>query len=139
MRTKERFRAIWNFQPTDRPWRFETLGWVDSDGDMTQLLPLLEEVGIKGQLPFEVQAGMDIRQVREKHPKMVLFGGLDKKLLAQSRDNMEKEIQNKVVPLLKIGGYFPGLDHAVPPDLSLADFRWFLERLRGRELAKLCH
>jgi uroporphyrinogen-III decarboxylase len=104
---------------------------VDSDGDVTKLIPLLEEVGIKGMMPFEVQAGMDIREIRRRHPRLVIFGGLDKRLLAQSRDAMDKEIEEKAVPLAKSGGYVPGLDHAVPPDVSLADFRWCLERLRG--------
>jgi uroporphyrinogen decarboxylase len=110
---------------------------VDSDGDVTKLIPLLEEVGIDGMMPFEVQAGMDIRAVRERHPRLVLFGGLDKRLLAQSRDAMEAEIQAKAVPLLRQGGYVPGLDHCVPPDVSLADFRWLLGRLRDPELAAL--
>jgi len=104
---------------------------VDSDGDVTRLIPLLEEVGINGMMPFEVQAGMDVRAIRERHPKLVIFGGLDKRLLAQGRDAMEQEIETKVPPLLKIGGYVPGLDHCVPPDVSLPDFRWFLGRLRG--------
>jgi len=104
---------------------------VDSDGDVTKLIPLLEEVGIKGMMPFEVQSGMDIREIRRRHPRLVIFGGLDKRLLAQSREAMEKEIEEKAVPLLRTGGYVPGFDHAVPPDISLADFRWCLKRLRG--------
>ena len=112
--------------------------WVDSDGNVTQLIPLIEEVGIKGMMPFEVQAGMDILEVRRNHPRLTIIGGLDKRILAQGRDVMEAEIQAKAVPLLKARGYIPGLDHAVPPDVSLEDFRWFLGRMRSREMVGYC-
>ena len=112
--------------------------WVDSDGDVTGLIPLIEKVGIKGMMPFEVQAGMDVNEVRKNHPDLVIIGGLDKRRLAEGRQAMELELQEKVVPLLRQGGYIPGLDHAVPPDVSLADFRWLVRRLRGAEMAACC-
>jgi len=111
---------------------------VDSDGEVSKLIPLLEEVGVRSLMPFEVQAGMDICEVRKKHPKLVIFGGLDKRLLGKSRDLMEQEIQTKVAPMLKLRGYVPSLDHGVPPDVSLEDFQWLLKRLRSREIAEYC-
>ena len=110
--------------------------WVDSDGDVTRLIPLVVQVGIKGMMPFEVQAGMDIRQVRKNHPDLVIFGGLDKRLLAQGCEAMAQELEQKAAPMLQSGGYFPGLDHGVPPDVSLADFRWFLSQMRGPTMAR---
>jgi len=112
--------------------------WVDSDGDVTELIPLVREAGIKGMMPFEVQAGMDVVEVREQHPDFVIIGGLDKRLLADGREAMEREIQEKAIPLLRSGGHIPGLDHAVPPNVTLEDFRWFLERMRGEEIAAAC-
>ena len=50
---------------------------VDSDGDVTQLIPLFVEGGVDGLLPFEVAAGMDVRQVREG-PKNVRGGNGDR-------------------------------------------------------------
>ncbi|MCK4782332.1 MAG: hypothetical protein KAV87_01175 [Desulfobacteraceae bacterium] len=37
---------------------------------------------------------------------------------------------SKVPFLLKTGGYFPGLDHVVPPDISLEDFHYYINLLR---------
>ena len=35
---------------------------VDSDGDVRLLAPLFISAGVNAMLPFEVQAGMDIRE-----------------------------------------------------------------------------
>ena len=37
----------------------------------------------------------------------------------------------KVPALLKSGGYIPCLDHSTPPDISLANWKHFVEVLRG--------
>jgi len=37
---------------------------LDTDGDCTKLIPGFLEGGVTGLYPFEVQAGMDVRQVR---------------------------------------------------------------------------
>ena len=39
---------------------------VDTDGDMTLLIPKFVEAGVNILLPFEVQAGMDVLKVREQ-------------------------------------------------------------------------
>ena len=49
------------------------------------------------------------------------------------REAIEKEVLYKVPPLLERGGYIPGVDHAVPPDISLENFSYFVSLLR-----KLC-
>ena len=83
-------------------------------------------------LPFEVQAGMDVRAFRKKYGKnLAIIGGLDKRHLAGQVDAMEKEILDKAVPLLAGGGYIPCLDHTVPPDVSLNNFRRYLDFLRN--------
>jgi len=37
---------------------------------------------------------------------------------------------SKVPFLVKTGGYFPGVDHAIPPDISLENYRYFINLLR---------
>ncbi len=104
---------------------------VDSDGNLWTILQLFSEVGINMMLPFEVQAGMDIREVREKFPKMVIWGGIDKMALFDKEEHIEKEVMDKVPPLLKSGGFIPAVDHAVPPEVSLKNYERFLEMVRG--------
>lgn len=106
--------------------------WVDSDGDIWKLIPLFMEIGIDLLFPFEVQAGMDILKVKEKYPKnLVIMGGIDKRVLAKDKSAIEAEVMSKVPPLLEKGGYIIGLDHAVPPDVPLENFKYFLELVRS--------
>ncbi|RJP15574.1 MAG: hypothetical protein C4520_20145 [Candidatus Abyssobacteria bacterium SURF_5] len=104
---------------------------VDTDGNVHTLIPLFLEVGVNKLLPFETQAGMDIRQVRQKYgKKLIIEGGLDKRALALGPTAIREEVESKVPALLKEGGYFPGIDHYVPPDVSLEDFEYFLKLVR---------
>ncbi len=104
---------------------------VDSDGDVSLLIPLFMETGITMMLPFEVQAGMDVRRVREMYPDLVILGGLDKRALFTDTAAIEREIKPKVTEMLPRGGFIPSLDHNVPPEVSLGNFRKYLEILRG--------
>lgn len=105
---------------------------VDSDGNIEPLIPEFLAVGINGVIPCEAAAGMDIIMLRHKYPKLIMMGGIDKRRLASSKEDIEGEI-NRISSVIWIGGYFPGVDHAVPPDVSFTNFQYFLELLK-----KLC-
>jgi uroporphyrinogen-III decarboxylase len=106
---------------------------VDTDGDVRLLIPLFMEVGVNMMLPFEVQAGMDIREVRKQYPGLVINGGIDKKEFyeGKTKDEMRREVMDKVPFMLKHGGYIPSFDHDVPPEVPLGNFNFFLELVRG--------
>jgi uroporphyrinogen-III decarboxylase len=104
---------------------------VDSDGDVSLLIPLFMETGVNMMLPFEVQAGMDVRRVREGYPDLVILGGLDKRALFTDEAAIEREVTDKVPFMLARGGYIPSVDHNVPPEVSFSNFKKFLEILRG--------
>ena len=55
---------------------------VDTDGDCSQLVPVMMEHGVNYFFPFEVQAGNDILAYRKKYPTLGIMGGLDKRALA---------------------------------------------------------
>ena len=103
---------------------------LDSDGDVRLLIPLFTEVGIDGMLPFEVAAGMDIVRIAEEYPRLIIGGGLDKREIAQGRRAIDAELGRKMPALFRRGGYLPSLDHHVPPEVSYADFKYYLERVR---------
>ncbi|RJP73506.1 MAG: hypothetical protein C4532_04130 [Candidatus Abyssobacteria bacterium SURF_17] len=104
---------------------------VDTDGNIHTLIPLFLEVGVNKLLPFEVQAGMDIREVRKKYGKnLIIEGGLDKRTLALDFGAIREEVEFKVPMLLRDGGFFPAIDHYVPPDVSLENFEYFLKIVR---------
>jgi len=104
---------------------------IDSDGNINELMPLWFEVGINFPWPLEVAAGMDAVALRRKYGKdLILSGNIDKRVFAKGKRAIREEVMSKVPFLLDTGGYFPGLDHAIPPDISFTDFRYFINLLR---------
>jgi uroporphyrinogen decarboxylase len=103
---------------------------IDSDGNSEPLIPVWLKLSIEGITPCEVNAGMDVVKLAEKYPKLVMMGGIDKTRLARGRDAIRREVMYKVPPLVKRGGYLPGVDHAVPPDISLENFAYFADLLK---------
>jgi len=99
------------------------LVFIDSDGYAGELLPLWIEAGFNGSYPTEVAAGNDIVAYRRQYgQKMAFIGGIDKRALAAGGEIMHQEVQRVVPPLLELGGFIPGCDHGVPPDISWPDF-----------------
>ena len=102
---------------------------VDSDGNVSNLLPLWVEAGVTGLYPFEVMAAMDVRKVREAFPRLQILGGIDKTALAAGREAIDRELDERMPFMLARGGYIPHVDHHVPPDVSWADFAYYRRRL----------
>ena len=73
---------------------------------------------------------MDPLRLRKNYPRLILRGGIDKRELAKNRQAIENEVLSKVPYLIEKGGYFPGVDHGVPPDISLENFKYFLNFTR---------
>lgn len=101
---------------------------VDTDGDARRLMPLFIEAGVNAMYPFEVQSGMDVRAMRQQYPRLMMQGGIDKKVLAQGKAAIDAELEAKV-PVVLAGGYIPHIDHAIPPDVSFAAFSYYRRRL----------
>ncbi len=96
---------------------------IDSDGFVDELIPVWIESGINFCAPIEIAAGNDLLLYRKKYgDKMAYTGGLDKRVLALGGKEMKKEILRVVPQLIKNGGYIPGCDHAVPPDISWSNY-----------------
>ena len=104
--------------------------FVDSDGNVEPLIPVWLDLGLDGITPCEVAAGMDVVKLGEKYPRLLMMGGIDKRELSKDKDAIRRELIYKVPPLVERGGYFPGVDHAVPPDISLENFRYFVSLLK---------
>jgi len=95
---------------------------LDSDGYIGELLPIWVEAGINCCRPVEVAAGNDIIKYRETYgSSMAYMQGIDKRAIAKGGRVMEEEVM-RVSSLLEEGGYIPGCDHGVPPDISWSNF-----------------
>ena len=100
---------------------------VDSDGLVDDLIPLFGEAGMTALLPFEVRAGNDIEQVRRRYPTPGHPGRHRQDGAAEPAGH--RPGVGQVARMIPQGGYIPYVDHAVPPDVSWENFRYYREKL----------
>ena len=104
--------------------------FVDSDGNIENLIPLWIESGVDGLYPMEVQAGMDVAKIRNRYPDLLMAGGIDKMALSKSKKDIDKELE-KAEAVLKTGGYIPFVDHVVPPEVSWENFKYYRNNINN--------
>jgi len=97
---------------------------IDTDGDVTLLVPWLESVGVTGVLPLERQAGVDGWKLRQQFPKLCMVGHYNKLVMNQGGAAMRAEFE-RLVPLMKSGGFILSVDHQTPPGVSMEEYRVF--------------
>ncbi len=98
---------------------------LDSDGNVDELIPLWLECGINFIYPMEVAAGMDVVKLRKKFGRdLRIGGGMDKRVLTTTKEAVRDMVEEKSA-LIKEGGYFPGIDHAIPPDIPWENFMYY--------------
>lgn len=102
---------------------------VDTDGDCRQLIPLFVEGGATGIYPFEVQAGMDVVEIRRDFPDLQILGGIDKKELTTTPARIDAELEKRIPPMLEKGGYIPMGDHQIPSDVPYENYLYYRRRL----------
>ena len=95
---------------------------MDSDGDVSQLLPLMTAHGVNAVMPFEVQAGSDVLAYRQRYPDLGIMYGLDKRALTVAGPALERELE-RCRAMLTGGRYLPGFDHLIPDDVPWEHFR----------------
>ena len=104
--------------------------YTDCDGNINALVALWLKGGVNGMFPVEVAAGSDPLVLREKYGRdVLLFGGVNKRRLAEGKEAMKQEIA-RVKPLVDEGGWIPHVDHRVPPDVTLENYRYYLKLKR---------
>jgi uroporphyrinogen decarboxylase len=95
---------------------------IDSDGDISSLLPVFIDAGVDNVDPMEVAAGIDLPALRRLHGRRLAYkGGVDKRCMARGGQSIVDEIE-RLKPVMASGGYIPGCDHGVPSDVSWPDF-----------------
>jgi len=101
---------------------------VDTDGDVTKLVTWLQDIGVEGVLPLERQAGVDGMALRQQFPKLRMIGHYDKMVMPRGEAAMRAEFE-RLVPIMKTGGFIPSVDHQTPPGVSLDQYRIYLRLL----------
>ena len=102
---------------------------IDSDGDITKMIPWFIRAGIDGVLPLERQAGVDITALKKQYPDFIFIGGYDKMVMSKTEAEMRKEFE-RLLPAMKAGGVIPSCDHQTPPEVSLENYKIYLKLLK---------
>jgi hypothetical protein len=100
--------------------------FIDTDGQVESMIPWLIEAGFEGVLPLERQAGVDVANIRKNHPDFKMIGGYDKMVMCKGEEAMRSEFE-RLLPVMKSGGYIPSVDHQTPPGVSLENYRTYIK------------
>jgi uroporphyrinogen decarboxylase len=108
---------------------------IDSDGRVEPLVKHWLEAGVNIQFPIEPGTwGATPEHMREKFGKELrIQGGYNKLVLQRSRQEIDAELE-KHIPLMKEGGFVLMPDHLITPDTPLANYQYYLQRVREMRL-----
>ncbi len=104
---------------------------MDSDGYNGEILDVFFPTGIDGVVPMEIAASNDPAVYLARHPGVFIQGGIDKRELRFSKEQVRAEVVRRYRAAREFGGYIPAVDHGVPPDIPLRNFLYMVELLKG--------
>ena len=97
-----------------------------------RLIPAILKHGFNCLWACEVNiAAMDYRDLRREFGKdLRLIGGIDLDALRHGQAAIDRELNEKVPPLLNDGGYVPLADGRIRPDVSFENYRYYRRLLQ---------
>ena len=101
---------------------------IDTDGFATPVIPIYQTIGMDVMSPFEVASGCDVVEIAQQFPGLVMTGGIDKRVLAESKDAIDKHLEYILPAMRRRGGYIPTCDHGVPEEVSLENYMHYRKR-----------
>ena len=103
----------------------------DSDGNMNAVMDAFIDCGVNVFYPCEPAAGMDVVELRKKYGKRIAFkGGIDKHVLRKGKEDIDRELEYKLQPMMQGGGIAFGLDHRIPNGTPLENYRYYVQKAR---------
>jgi len=112
-----------------------TLLGVDSDGMVEPLLRSWLNAGVNVHFPVEIGTwNADPHALRGKFGKdLRIVGGFNKLVLEKDHAAIDAEIERHI-PIMKAGGFIIMPDHLITPDVSLENYKYYLNRIRELRL-----
>ncbi len=104
------------------------LSIIDSDGQVEEPAAWFLEAGLDGILPLERQSGVDVARLRQNFPRLRLIGAFDKMTMTKGETAMRAEFE-RLLPVMRQGGFIPSVDHQTPPGVSLPQYHTYLRLL----------
>ena len=75
-----------------------------------------------------IGAGVDGMAIRQQFPELLMVGHYNKMVMPDGEQAMRAEFE-RLLPLIKTGGFIPSVDHQTPPGVSLDNYRIYLRLL----------
>lgn len=105
-----------------------------SAGRFQELLPGMLEHGFTCTWPLEVMAGMDASVLRARFGRDLQLGGsIAKEAVISGPEAIDREI-DRLMPLIREGGFVPALDDMASPDMPFSHYRHLIRRLQAIRL-----
>ncbi|MCL2462101.1 MAG: hypothetical protein FWF44_05495 [Defluviitaleaceae bacterium] len=109
----------------DRPLHFQ----IDTDGFCEPVIDLYKSIGVDYFSPFEIASNNDPIEVGKRYPDLRMSGGIDKRVLAQTKDDIDRYLDNLLPAMRKRGGFIPTCDHGVPEEVPFENYVHFRKRM----------
>ena len=100
--------------------------YTDCDGDVRPILPILMDSGINCLFPFEVNSCAHPGELLDQYEGLRIMGGVDKMQLREGPEAIKAYLES-LAPYVARGGYIPFCDHRCPPDVSPANYLYYLD------------
>ncbi len=102
-----------------------------TDGNVNAVIGDYIAAGFDCLTPLEAKAGMDVRDLCPRYgDRLAFMGNIDMRLAAGGdRDAIEHDLRTKLEAGMASRCYAYHSDHSVPPNLSLATYRFIVELL----------
>ena len=103
---------------------------IDTDGFCNPVIEVYKEVGMDHMSPFEVASGCDVVEIGKKYPDLRMRGGIDKRVLAQGKEAIDRMVDRIMPQMKRRGGYIPTCDHGVPEEVDFDDYMHYRRRMQ---------
>ncbi len=101
--------------------------YVDCDGDVRPILPILLDSGINCLFPYEVNCCAHPAELLSQYEgELRIMGGVDKMQLRAGKKEIKAYLET-LEPLVAKGGYIPFCDHRCPPDVTPENYLYYLD------------
>lgn len=103
---------------------------MHSCGKVKELIPYFIEEGLDVLQAIEAKADQNIVDLKKEFGKdMAYMGNIDVRELSGSKEDIDTQINEKIIPVMKNGGYIYHSDHSVPPEISLENYIYLMNKL----------
>ena len=102
---------------------------LDTDGFSDPAIALYGELGLDYLSPFEAASGCDVVRTGREYPELLIRGGFDKRIMAEGKEAIDREVDRIMPVMKKRGGYIPCCDHGVPEEVSFENYMHYRKRM----------